>query len=413
MPVPISAPADAGEVQLASNLPLLDAGGDAFVWDTVAVGAWAADGSRPWSIGLSPTQACPAVLSQVSLTNLSTLVYVQAPLGRMFTYYPTGVPSAGIALVANNTGTAVYPPPPASLPTGSGVLLPISALAVAGSRILLLARYTQANSSSSSSGATNNGSGVYVAAVDQRPDMVARLWPAWQLEVPTGGTPLGSCVPSPATPAGAGTVALAVAGPLVATDDVGVVAMACGGFVRLAGFTIAHPRVAWLSDVALPGGDDDSVAGMVLQDGTPGGDPTTAWAVSAASGVLWAIGAQDGSARGNTTLAALAAGSGTPCDGVGTLTPASKPLLSATNATLMLAVVAPQPPRGQPAFTALMAIALPPTVGQPTLLWCVATPDYPPPASPRTATTQLAMVVDADGHPAVLLAAPTRLLAYG
>lgn len=346
----------------ASNLPITNAGGDVVAWDGASVVYLAgADGSPAWARTVDPPGPCGAALGAVSLTNHSDLTFTIAPTGEVFAYLPSGVPQSYILLQGADTGTAVFPPPPppgaaaaadaatpSPSPSPTGVFVPISQQAIDGERIVVVARFYAFSAAASASTRSTRGAPavppplttlvpsrhLYLLGVDQRNAAVDRLYWAWQLALPIGGSPVGdgpACVPA-ALPGGVPPAVdpVAVTGPVGLPRAPGTLALglSCGGATL--GFA------AVVNDWGSGGGGGGAVV------------PSVAWAANwtaalggggGAAGAFWAVDPQPANASATpsdtlllvpvngSALAAVDAATGAPTDALLPLGPALAPLV--------------------------------------------------------------------------------------
>ena len=223
----------------------------------------------------------------------------------MFAYVATGVPQSYITLSGADSGTRVFPPPP-TLTTGAepppssaqqsnataaaaGVFIPISQQLVVGARVVVAARFWAGELP----GPLAPSAHIYLLGVDQRNAAVDRLYWAWQLLLPTDGTPLEGCVPPAGAQAGAaeGSEPLVLVGPVgaptAAHPDGAVVAVTCGGASgSSAAFTAAFGVAVGSPDASAPSllWSNASWAGAGAGSGDGRAAPPTAPPFSAAAG---------------------------------------------------------------------------------------------------------------------------------
>jgi hypothetical protein len=202
----------------ASNLPVLNQFGDLICWDGTSIAyVNGARGTLAWQADENHPAPCGALISSVALTNQSKLAFNVRSTGELFEYTANGVPIALIYLTGNDTGSAIFPAPPAPVPTGAGIFRAISQMAVTGARAITLARL---HSTAGPAGAASPH--VYLLGMDQRNMAVDRIHWAWQQLLPIADVPaLATCTPSSSPTFGVsdGIDPITVAGPLTTIDS--------------------------------------------------------------------------------------------------------------------------------------------------------------------------------------------------
>ena len=209
----------------ASNLPVLNQFGDLVCWDGASIAyVNGARGTLAWHADENHPAPCGALLSSVSLTNQSKLAFNVRGTGELFEYTPNGVPIALIYLTGNDTGSAVFPAPPAPVPVGAGTFRAISQMAVTGARAITLARWHDSTTRTAATPSPH----VYLLGVDQRNMAVDRIHWAWQQLLPIADVPaLATCTPSASSSSSSSSSLfggnddfdpITVAGPLTTVD---------------------------------------------------------------------------------------------------------------------------------------------------------------------------------------------------
>ncbi len=245
----------------ASNLPVLNQFGDLICWDGASIAyVNGARGTLAWHADENHPAPCGVLISSVALTNQSKLAFNVRSTGELFEYTANGVPIALIYLTGNDTGSAVFPAPPAPVPTGAGIFRALSQMAITGARAITLARL---HSTAGPAGAPSPH--VYLLGMDQRNMAVDRIHWAWQQLLPIADVPaLATCTPSSGVSDGIDPIT--VAGPLTTIDSATGSATAVLFLSCASNQTLASP-----SSSLLPG--DIAVAFGVAVNGYDAGAP--------------------------------------------------------------------------------------------------------------------------------------------